>query len=327
MTASVTVGVSRAVRGTAIWGALCLACVAPSSRGAAQDEAQRLRFAWPVPCTVQVREKSLKKGKDAEMSYVAVLERRPRGKGLVLAIRDLQFLRIMGEDASLPEVSRRLGPALAIAGAIPRLTLSEQGEIVAMEGLSEVVERALTLVRRSGDEKREAAVRAQLQTPQAAAMMQEVAAQFWGVWVGAWILDEPPAPGKTEEFVRQRQLGTGGSVDAPFTITHHGSPKEHPQHIRLATEEVIQGELAKVLLGGVLRALASGAIEESGRKEDFERSLAQMEASLTMRCEVITDPKTLQPVYAKGEKVVVISDPKTGKKEDREMREYWFTWK
>ena len=41
----------------------------------------------------------------------------------------------------------------------------------------------------------------------------------------------------------------------------------------------------------------------------------------------VTDPATLRPLYAKGEKLVVVEGPKTGKKEQRDVREFWFTWK
>jgi len=307
----------------ALWSALVLALAAPAH---AQAETPRFEFDWPVPGTVKVREKADKRGADVEMTYTAKLERHPNGEDLVLALTDWKFVKFMGRDATDPALVEGLKAATAISSAIPKLNLKPSGEMIGIEDLSELLDRLLAMFEQEGaDQEVVDMMRRTFADPNAREMMEQSGSQYWAVWVAAWIVDHPPAAGETKTYTIFRPRPGQTPVPGGYTLTNHGPAPGHPGHLRLTIEEVIDGPNAKTLLRGQINAILSQLARQRGGEDELRDALDKLEAKITMRNEVITDPATMKPVYARAERsyeLTVAGQPQNG----NEVKEYWFDW-
>jgi len=276
-----------------------------------------LRFAWPAPSRVTVTERILKKGKRSVVRYDAVLSKR-QGGGYEVKLDKFQFVEMDGRDLTKGPLPPELQAATAVAGAIPTLVLSPEGQVVDVVGMEEAVEKALALV---PDEK---GMREQMRTvlsqPSMAQAMKQKAGDFWSVWVGAWVGTDLAAGEKYSGTVPV-QL-PAGPVDSAVTMHHRGPDTSHKGAVRLELETVLEGEPFRKAMVGLLAQMMKGSVPQD-KAPDFDAMLKS--ARRVSNVEAVTDAATLRPYSARAAQVTYL---KVGdqEREEREEREYSFAW-
>jgi hypothetical protein len=283
---------------------------------AAPASAPALRFAWPVPSRVTVTERLLKKGNRSVMRYDAVLSAR-KGGGYELKIDNYQLLEMDGRDLTKGPPPPGLKEATALAGAIPTLVLSAEGEMVDMVGMEEVLER---LYKMMPEEQREQ-TRAMFERPGMKEMLKQSGGEFWTVWVGAWV-GLKLAAGEEGLVPGQVQLPSG-PMESVVTVRHRGPDAEHKGAVRLELESVLEGEpFRKAMVATMAQMLQSSAPQG---KEPPDVDAMVKSARRVSSAEVVMDAATMRPYSARRYEVskVVVEDKES---ERIEEHEYSFAW-
>jgi hypothetical protein len=290
---------------------------APSPKAAAPAGAPALRFAWPTPSRVTVTERILKKGKRSVVRYDATLSAR-QGGGYELKLDKFQFLEMEGRDVTKGPLPPELKVAMAVAGAIPTLVISSEGQVVDVVGMEEAMERTLALI---PDEKgMRDQVRTMLSQPSMVQMMKQSAGDFWRAWVEAWV--------GTDLVAGEERSGTvpmelpSGPVDSQVTMRHRGPDAAHQGSVRLEMETVLEGEPFRKAMVGLMSQMVQAAAPD--KAPDFETLLKSARRVSTV--EVVTDPATLRPYSARMAQVSKLQIAGQ-EREEREEREYSFAWR
>lgn len=286
---------------------------------AAPASAPALRFAWPTPSRVTVTERILKKGKRSVVRYDAVLSAR-KGGGYELKLDKFQFVELEGQDVSKGPLPPELKAAQAVAGAIPSLVLSPEGQVVDVVGMEETMERALQLVPEEQGMREK--MRAAFAQPGLAQAMKQKAGDFWQAWVAAWV-GMDLAAGQERSATVPMQLPSG-SVDSKVTMRHRGPVPEHKGAVRLELETVLEGEPFRKAMANMLSQMMQGVSTQGGKPPpDFDAMLKSARRVSTV--ETVTDPATLRPYSARLAQVTQLR-VEDQEREEREEREYSFAW-
>lgn len=163
---------------------LALAAAAP-----AQDDASfRLTFDWAAPSSARVTERRVKKGQEAEMTYVLRIAADEAGTGRIVSFEDFAFKTINGMDATRPELQRPVAQALAMARHIPTVHADLRGDFVEFVGFDEMLDAmARSFVEIEGfDESKMTEMRRMLDQPKVRGLLVAKGQETWNVWVGTW---------------------------------------------------------------------------------------------------------------------------------------------
>lgn len=276
-----------------------------------------LRFAWPTPSRVTVTEHILKKGKRAVTRYEATLSARQDG-GYELKLDKFRFLEMEGRNVTKGPLPPELKAATALAGAIPTLVISSEGQVVDVVGMEESMERVLMLVPEENGLRDQ--VRSVLAQPAMAQMMKQKAGDSWNVWVGAWVGTDLSA-GEERSATVPMQL-PAGTVASRVTMYHRGPAEGRKGAVRLEMETVLEGEPFRKAMVGMLSQMVQGAAPQ-GKAPDFETMLKS--ARRVYSVELVTDPATLRPYRAR---LAQVTELQVGEqeREEREEHEYSFAW-
>jgi hypothetical protein len=291
-----------------------------------------LRFAWRLPARIEVTQESLKKGRSATTRFLITLQREkgeklPGGECLVLRHSKFEFLKMEGLDLDDPEVKKALAPALALSGAIPDLYLDEQGKLVGTEPLGPMMDRVFDFMEKQSPRGRRmsAQMRQVMKSPQVLDALVESATQFWRVWVSGWTGYELPQPGQKLEVQNRREMDKDTVITSKVLLRHHGSPKESPGQIELSTHERLSGKEAAAVLEQVLRPIAQQMAAKLGRPMPEQLNELFEDVSLDLETRVVLDPKTMQPLRASSDRIVLITSeglaPITAAREKRVAHE------
>jgi hypothetical protein len=288
--------------------------VAP--KAAAPSKAPELRFAWPVPSRVTVTERILKGGKRAVVRYDAVLSAR-QGGGYQLRTEGFQFLELDGRDLTKGAPPSELQAAAAVAGVIPTLLLSAEGDVVDVVGMEEAIENLVALV------PQERGLRDQMRKvwsqPAVAQTLKTKGASFWRVWVETWVGIEMAANEERSGVIREQLLSW--SVDSAVTIRHRGPDARQKGAVRLELETVLEGEPFRKAMAGVLSQTMPAVPETRGM--DFD-AMVKSARRVTL-LEVVTDAATLRPYSARISQVVKLQ-LEDKQRDEHEEHEYSFAW-
>jgi hypothetical protein len=290
---------------------------AVSPKAEAPAAGPELRFAWPTPSRVTVTERILKKGKSSVVRYDATLSAR-KGGGYELKLDKFQFVEMEGRDVTKGQLPPELKAATALAGAIPTLVLSAEGQAVDVVGMEEAVERALTMV--PNEKGMRDQVRSMLSQPAMVQAMKQRAADFWSAWVGAWVGTDLAA-GEERKGTVPMQLPSG-AVDSMVTMHHRGPDAGHKGAVRLEMETVLEGEPFRKAMVGMISQMMQAAAPQ-GNAPDIETMLKS--ARRVSNVEVVTDAATLRPYRARMSQVTKIQMANQ-EREEREEHEYSFVW-
>lgn len=145
-----------------------------------------LRFGWPAEGSVRVREDILKKGRSVETTYVLRWAPIADGSGTVLEYSDYEIVSFGGVPRSDPRLAKVLPQFEALASAMPKFTLDEEGNLTGFIGFEEMIDSVLGLLEER-DPELGPKIAELLRQPQMRATMEEKAAETWNAWVGNWI--------------------------------------------------------------------------------------------------------------------------------------------
>lgn len=252
------------------------------------------KFAWTVPSRVTVTESVLKKGKKAKMQYDIVVQRHNTGNNLVVSFENYHFVELEGLDLKVDENRKRLVKTEALAGILPSLVISPQGNVVDVTGVNEMIDKGIDLFPAAKDPKARATMLASLRAPESVALLKANVQEFWQVWVETWA-DLSVAPGK-EETYQLANPATGKPSGTTMTIRNLGQPKDAPGKVKLSAQTVLQGPAAKQLLAEVLNSFAPPDRSNPPVSPNLISNLKR-----TTALTVVTNPRTLQPDWAQSE--------------------------
>ncbi|KFE67306.1 hypothetical protein [Hyalangium minutum] len=276
-----------------------------------------LRFAWGAPSRVTVTERILKKGRRSVVRYDAALSAR-QGGGYELKLDKFQFVELDGRDVTKGPLPLDIKAAAAVAGAIPTLVLSPEGQVVDVVGMEETVARALAMIPEEKGMREQ--MRAALSQPSMAQMMKQKAGDFWNVWVGAWVGTDLAAGAERSGTVPM-QLPSG-PVDSQVTVRHRGPEAGRKGAVRLEMETVLEGEPFRKGMAGVMAQMMKAA-GPADKTPDFNAMLKSARRVSTL--EVVTDAATLRPYSARTSQVTKLQ-VEGQEREEVEEREYSFAW-
>jgi hypothetical protein len=221
-----------------------------------------------------------------------------------------------GRDVTKGALPPELKAATALAGAIPTLVISAEGQAVDVVGMEEAVERALTMV--PNEKGMRDQVRSMLSQPAMVQAMKQRAADFWSAWVGAWVGTDLNA-GEERTGTVPMQLPSG-SVDSMVTMHHRGPDAGHKGAVRLEMETVLEGEPFRKAMVGMISQMMQAAVTH-GNAPDIETMLKS--ARRVSNVEVVTDAATLRRYSARMAQVTKIQMANQ-EREEREEHEYSF---
>lgn len=287
--------------------------------------APKLKFDWPVPSRVTVTESALKKGKTAKMRYDIVLDKQKEGKNLEVKFDKFELLEVSGVDLTAPESRAALGPVLAqitaMQGAMPTLIIDQEGTVVDVAGMEELVSKALGLLP-EGDPKLRESIGTMMRSPEVIEQIKQKTKDFWRVWVQSW-LDCSLAPGQEETVDTHVPFLSNKVITVPLKIRNDGPAADSPGNIKLSAQTILQGEEATKAFADMMAKLTAAIPVKEGVKPFTPDMVKEMKRTTTFT--VVTNPKTLQPQTANSEIVTEIAIGE-GRRSDTEKHDYTFVW-
>ncbi len=294
-------------------------------------EIETARFAWPLPCKVLVEETALKGGKTMVMRYEVSLRREAseateggaESKHLLVSLRNFEFLKLDDKDLQTDEMRRQLGPALALAAAIPDLVIDERGKFVKTSGSEAMIERVIEAqvgVGGGHDDEAQQRMRAMLSSPAMKASVEASARLFWDAWVGAWAAWSVAPLEKTEEAT---WLPIGQQrMPATVVATHHGAVDKRPGFVKLSMETRASSDEAREAYAKFLTEVLGASVKD---KKAFDKDKIRS-LDIRSRVEVVTRLDSLRLFEASYEKRHTIEVEGQKPQLYHEKRSYKFKW-
>lgn len=284
-----------------------------------------LRFAWPVPSSVEVTEVHEKRGRKMVSRYRVELRRAEREGELLVGKRDFLLLEIDGRDVSGPAFRKQLAPMEAQLGIMPDVRIDASGSVIDIEAWEEFCARAEALVRgvaeRAGQSSQavEDLVR-MMRSPEMQPILRSRAAEYWGVWVGGWAAQSDYGPKSDFEVRQEFPLPDGSTVETPVRYRHLGPDEAHPGHVALSMTSRLHGEAVTKAVLASMQKLAAGTAGVPPVPDD-----AISAVDIVNDVRAVVRPETMQPIEAIAERQMQV-EAKDGKRADVERRHYRFAW-
>ena len=278
--------------------------------------AETFKFNWPIPGRVQVTDTAFKEGKTGKTRYVLEISRMPDG-GAKVKFTDYEFLELEGFDLESAVMQKALAPVLAMAKLIPSFEIDRAGNLIEVMGMEAAIEELLQL---EEDEAVRAQIAKALKAPEFATTMEAAAASYWQQWVGYWI-DLDLARGEVRDG-EQESTFLGVTVTQSVTIKNLGESLDYPGKTHLKLEATTGGEaLVKAVITALREVETRAGRNPNGIPVDL---VEQGEKSSIV--ELVTDVKTLMPVYVKTEEIAKVKPKGEELRTQIERHEYEFNW-
>ncbi len=281
-------------------------------------------FAWPVPGRALVTETQEKEGRTVVSRYALDIARVEQG--IAVSTSGFQVLSWTGLDLSRDEDRAKLGPAVAMAGAVPVLLVGDDGRAHGLLQVAEAVDRVLATLEQSGAAPEVIAkTGTMLRSDPMVASMKQQTLDGWTLWVGAWV-GLALGPGESRSVELDVPLPDGTLAKAPTLLRHLGvepGPDGSRPLVRLSADWLLEGEPARLALGRVMANVLRKAPPH--QNEPFDPDDVQS-FRRTTRLLVLTDPDTLQPREASMLVTTSIAIRDAGTRTQAEHYEYRFEW-
>jgi hypothetical protein len=304
---------------------LALLAGLPLAAQEAAAAARALRFAWPIPCSVEVTEVHEKRARKVVSRYRVELRRAEREGELLVGKRDFLLLEIDGRDVSGPAFRKQLAPMEAQLGIMPDVRIDASGSVIELEAWDAYYPRAEAVVR-SVSKSTELTAQAvedllrMMRSPQMQEILRSRAAEYWGVWVGAWVEQRDFASKSDFEVPQEFPLPDGSTVETPVRYRYLGPDEAHPGHVALSMESRLHGEAVTKAVFESIKKLAAGT---TGAPPVPDDAISAVDIVNDVR--VVVRPETMQPIEAIAERRMQV-DGKDGARADVERRHYRFAW-
>lgn len=278
----------------------------------AVHRAEQMTFGWPETGVVHVTEFAEKKGVKAEIVYELHICKAERGRQITY--RNFRFVTLDGVPADDDRIKDQVKQALVFARLIPVLWVGDDGRLIDLIGMQEMIRRVTVGV---SDVKARAAMEQFAADPKMVAMIKAKSSEVWSAWVGAWVLFEPAGDAK-QSFVVEIPLPSG-KTERQIVIERVA---EKGDLLRLRMKKTEGNQELKSTLIQIMQPLLTTAptpakAQEMLRAADIERVTIW---------EVLTDPGTLRPTEAETKMTIVLSLPGQAPKSRFEHHRYAFDW-
>lgn len=282
-----------------------------------------LTFAWPVPSDVEVTEEHKKRGRVHKMSYRIELRAAADAEHLVVHRRNFRFLEIDGKDVTGERHQASIAPLVAQLGILPNVVITRAGEVAGIENWDDFQQRAHALLSSPAFPKITDEIRAStldlLRQPDMQELQRNLASEFWGVWVGAWVPHDFRA--RAEHTVEwEFPVWDGIVLTAPLTVRHLGAEPGTKDRVWLSMRSRLHGQEVTDAMRAFLRRVQAQTRGAPPLTDDALRAVEILNETW-----VLLRPDTMQPFEAQTEKRMSV-DAKDGQKHDVERRHYWFRW-
>ncbi len=261
-------------------------------------------FAWSLPCSVPVEERSERDGVSAHLRFSLGLRALADGR-IEVRWDDMDFVEFMGEPLT-PERRKEMAPVLAVMTFVPNMFVTKHGAFVGIGEIDKMLERldALGVVKPEGIKT--------LRTPEARAALSTSVGNYWQTWVGAWA-GLQLARGEVRE-------GEGFLAFGNHKLPAHtriGYVGDDPGGLaRLSSTTTMEGSEALAALKGAIGAVSGSPLPADGSVTGM-RYMSRMD--------VQTDPATLRPRRTHYEIRAEITDNGESKPQ-KESRDDEFSW-
>lgn len=281
-----------------------------------------LKFAWPADATAHVLEKATKDNVTTEFSYTISLSPRSPARSFQLDYSNYDVVRVNGEDANTPAMRKALEPGLPLLASWPTLLISPSGEFEGTGDFQEMMRKATAFVETRGNKELDAQEQAQIEAFLGSPAMKNAITQkfgdAWRDWVELW-LGEVPKQGMKVEYRSSVPIGNI-VLEVPLYKEYVGEGTQGA--IKLAAESTIEGPVAtkalREFIGNMQGQLKPNAnFSAQAQLKSFKR---------IRRDSVETDPRTLQPKYARSEQTAMIEMNSGESVHQIETHEYFFDW-
>lgn len=270
-------------------------------------------FDWSTACRVPVRERVVKNGKAAVMSYT-VSVRAADGGGFRVFLEELEFVELGGQPVT-PKIREKLLPILELAKAIPAFHLSQDGRYVGCEDFNALTERMITELAMPPDRAEE--FRRTLANPHTRSAIEQSIGNYWSTWVQSWIGWELTPGASTSRAVTLDLAGTPvpARVDRQYRNFDAGLAT-------LQQTTTYSGEEAAAALLG----FAHKQTQAAGEGEDSHVDPSAIkDQKLWIQLEAETRPLGLKPRFTRFERLFEFSiDGELDS--SRELREATWLW-
>lgn len=280
-------------------------------------------FAWPSPSRFQVEER-IQKGR-SQAVILHTFDFSPTNGGHVLRWVGAEHLSINGRPISSDEEKASVSAANQLYLANPPMLIGTNGEFlgaidVDVERSLDQMDATLDKINPSRTNSDAPRFKKVFTDPESRAIYDRVLSQYWTTWVGAWVgWNVPHKQAVTNDVEIPDE--SGRPLTTLLIQEHLGKATNNPAHIQLFYEEFVTGKQ----FAASIEAMLSKADEKWQSGKTNERVRVK-EATRAIYYEVITDPHTLKPSWAKRTqrvKAEVVGETAT---RQQEIREYHFFW-
>lgn len=273
-------------------------------------------FDWGAPCKVRVNEMMERKGKTKYVSFL--LDMRPVGNELHVRRRDHRSLHADGTEEPMDSADERDALRM-LDGILPTMIIQHDGTISDVTGLDEMADFILTFPEFADDPVKQEKLRRAMKSEQARATQKNRAAEYWDIWVGAWVgfsagRDAPQTVNTTTELF-------GQEMPLSLVAEHLGPSIDNSGLVHLRISSTI--EMSRASRVGMERAVE--AMRKLMTDQPLPADLVFRSFEKSSIYEVDTDPATLRP--ARARRVAKWQINISGKLvQAREIQDYKFDW-
>lgn len=301
-----------------VWALLAVLVCGGPARG--EVSAPALQFAWPERGDALVELTDERSVGDESRTIVLTMrlhvEPDREADRLIVRLGDAQLVSIDGQSAAAADPQHTLiAVGRVMKSVTPTMVIGHDGKFLATRDTDRML---VDVLQAAGFPALPPALDAFTR------LLNDVAAEDWSAWVGAWIGDGL-APGAASDVGRDMVLG---GTRVPVQLKRRGlQPSASGGHTRLSAQAVYPSESVRNYTAGFLTDLAREAKELDDFHPDITLRFLQSAnySPLTQTLTVELETATMRPVFA--ERLRTFSASKGRHKvEGRERRTHRFTW-
>ncbi|MCB1744043.1 MAG: hypothetical protein KDK91_26960 [Gammaproteobacteria bacterium] len=282
-----------------------------------------MRFAWPVPGQARVFEEGFKNGRHYRARFRLHTASLGANDDIEVRFAGFELIDIEGMDIREARVLEQLAPQIAMMSALPRFRVARSGELIAVEGIEEILRGLLDneLFRNLGDPAVRQRVEALMFAPTTLATIEASSASYWNAWVGFWLRLPPRVDGITSW--RSENVAFGQKIPFDIVLEPLAVPAgSAPGRVRYRMRSIADGDAIKQALGRFLEKMSSVS---GGSSSANPTTLIESVAQSSM-VEIVTDPRTLQPDRVEVQALSLIKLAGQPARQTEQRNIYSFQW-
>jgi hypothetical protein len=268
---------------------------------------------WTESTSVLVESVAVKNGHESRGSFVLTVERTEDGNNFRVQITNPEFAELKGDAFSKQRAEKVLQ---ALSTVYPAYIVSEDGQVVAVEGIEEILDR---LIKAIDDPQFEQMMATYLSDPQVLQLMQQKVAESWAVWTSPLMALQLEQNQSHQQKIAFAFFGI--NVPADLVLENLGSGQTPgSMKLRMTTRSDSAAFLE------VVQKMMEGMPNGNGEKASAVQGPKIVGATKQTVAELESDPHTGRPFHASMEEAFSVRTEDGQTKSETRQRTFVFNW-